>query len=86
MRNRTVAGLEATARKNLEEHGHLSRLLTPATPETWAPLMAQGCRGSAKPRIRRERVNLREAGLQLRTIAYIVCASTGFMARRTQES
>ena len=85
-RTRFVAGLEATARKNLEKHGNVSRLLMPATPETWAPLMAQGCRGNAKPRIRRERINLREVGLQWRTIAYIVCASTGFMARRTPES
>lgn len=34
-RMRFRAGLEATARLNLEKHGDLSRLLRPAPPEAW---------------------------------------------------
>ena len=76
-RKRFCAGLEATARLNMERHGNLSRLLRPAAPETWSHLLARTGSPASMPRISREPVDMRKSGIQFRTIAYVIADAGG---------
>ena len=76
-RKRFCAGLEGTARLNMERHGDLSRLVQPAAPETWAHLLARTGGPATTPSILREAVDMRKSGLDFRTIAYIIADAGG---------
>ena len=67
-----LAGLEATAIAHLETYGNLSNLLQPAAPEVWTSLAFRTHPGITVARIERESINLKTAGLQFDTVAFIL--------------
>ena len=69
---RFLAGLEATANAHLNKHGNLANLRRPTAPEVWTSLAFRTQPEFTVARIEREPINLRTAGLEFDTVAFIV--------------